>query len=148
MTINEIKKVLDETGCSYEIIEQDKPLLSVSDAESFYPVEKSAPTFVLQTENGLIGCITSMQNGRLDFKKLKTQFGFEKLKLADRKNVQKQTGYLAGCVPLDGLRIPCIFDKKLLCHDFVYGGTGNELLTLKINPNDLIKVNEIKGMFD
>ena len=148
MTINEIKKVLDETGCSYEIIEQDKPILSVSDAESFYPVEKSAPTFVLQTENGLIGCITSMQNGRLDFKKLKTQFGFEKLKLADRKNVQKQTGYLAGCVPLVGLRIPCIFDKKLLCHDFVYGGTGNELLTLKINPNDLIKVNEIKGMFD
>lgn len=70
MTINEIKKDLDEAGCSYEIIEQDKPILSVSDAESFYPVEKSAPTFVLQT------------------------------------------GYLAGCIPLVGLEIPCIFDKN------------------------------------
>ena len=148
MSITEIIKVLDESDCCYEIIEQDKPILSVSDAESFYPVEKSAPTFVLQTENGLIGCIASMQNGRLDFEKLKTQFGFEKLKLANRKNVQKQTGYLAGCIPLVGLGIPCIFDKKLLCHDFVFGGTGDELLTLKINPGDLIKVNEIIGMFE
>ena len=48
MTITEIKKVLDESSCCYEIIEQDKPILSVLDAERFYPVEKSAPTFVLQ----------------------------------------------------------------------------------------------------
>ena len=80
-------------------------------------------------------------------KKLKKQLGFEKLKIADRKKVEKQTGYPVGCIPLVGFGIPCVFDKKLLCHDFVYGGTGNELLTLKINPKDLLKVNEIKGMF-
>ena len=148
MTITEIKKVLDESSCCYEIIEQDKPILSVLDAERFYPVEKSAPTFVLQTENGLIGCITSIQNGRLDFEKLKTQLGFEKLKMADRKKVEKQTGYLIGCIPLVGLGIPYVFDKKLLCHDFVYGGTGDELSTLKIKPEDLIKVNQIQGMFE
>ena len=148
MAISEIKEVLDEANCCYEIIEQDKPILSALDAEGFYPVEKAAPTYVLQTENGLIGCITSMKNGRLDFEKLKTQLGFEKLKMADRKKVEKQTGNLIGCIPLVGLGIPCIFDKKLLCHDFVYGGTGDELLTLKINPKDLIKVNEIIGMFE
>ena len=148
MTISEIKEVLDEANCCYEIIEQDKPILSALDAEGFYPVEKAAPTYVLQTENGLIGCIISMQNGRLDFEKLKTKLGFKKLKMADRKKVEKQTGYLTGCIPLVGLGIPCVFDKKLLCHDFVYGGTGNELLTLKINPKDLLKVNEIKGMFE
>ena len=80
-------------------------------------------------------------------KKIKKQLGFEKLKIADRKKVEKQAGYPVGCIPLVGLGIPCVFDKKLLCHDFVYGGTGNELLTLKINPKDLLKVNEIKGMF-
>ena len=148
MTICEIKEVLDKANCRYEIIEQDKPILSVLDAEGYYPVEKAAPTYVLQTENGLIGCIASMQNGRLDFEKLKTKLGFEKLKMADRKKVEKQTGYLTGSIPLVGLGIPCVFDKKLLRHDFIFGGTGNELLTLKINPNDLIKVNEIKGMFD
>ena len=148
MTINKIKETLDAANANYKIIEQDKPILSAADAESFYPVEKSAPTFVLQTEQGLIGCITSMQNGRLNFERLKKQFGFEKLKMADRKKIEKQTGYVVGSVPLVGLALPCIFDKKLLCHDFVYGGTGDELLTLKIHPQDLLKVNEIIGIFE
>lgn len=148
MTVCELKEILNESNCRYEIIKQDKPILSVSDAESYYPIEKSAPTFVLQTENGLIGCITSMQNGRLDFEIIKTQLGFEKLKMADKKKVEKQIGYLTGCIPLAGLGIPSIFDRKLLVHDCVYGGTGDELLTLKINPNDLLKVNDIIGMFE
>ena len=131
MTISEIKEILDEANCCYEIIEQDKLILSALDAEGFYPVEKAAPAYILQTETGLIGCITSMQNGRLDFEKLKTKLGFKKLKMADRKKIEKQTGYLTGCIPLVGLGIPCVFDKKLLCHDFVYGGTGNALFTLK-----------------
>ena len=68
--------------------------------------------------------------------------------MADRKKVEKQTGYPTGCIPLVGLEIPYVFDRKLLCHDFVYGGTGNEFLTLKINPEDLIRVNSIKGLFE
>ena len=148
MTINELKAVLDAAECRYEVIQQDKPILSATDAEGIYPVEKSAPTFVLQSEQGLIGCIVSMQNGRLDFERLKAQFGFEKLKMADRKKIEKETGYSVGSVPLVALGLPIIFDKKLLYHDFVYGGTGNELLTLKIKPEDLIRVNEIIGAFE
>ena len=147
MTIDEMKALLDAAGCSYEIITQDKPILSALDAEGYYPVEKAAPTFVLQTENGLLGCITSMQNGRLDFEALKAQFGFAKLKMADRKKVEKQTGYATGSIPLVGLGLPCLFDQKLLGHDFVYGGTGDELVTLKIAPQDLLRVNEIRGTF-
>ena len=148
MTINELKAVLDAAECRYEVIQQDKPILSAIDAEGIYPVEKSAPTFVLHSEQGLIGCIVSMQNGRLDFERLKAQFGFEKLKMADRKKIEKETGYSVGAVPLVGLGLPLIFDKKLFCHNFVYGGTGNKFLTLKIKPKDLIKVNEIKGIFE
>ena len=133
---------------TFTIIQQDKPILSAMDAEGIYPVEKSAPTFVLHSEQGLIGCIVSMQNGRLDFERLKAQFGFEKLKMADRKKIEKETGYSVGSVPLVALGLPIIFDKKLLYHDFVYGGTGNELLTLKIKPEDLIRVNEIIGAFE
>ena len=148
MTINELKAVLDAAECRYEIIQQDKPILSATDAEGIYPIEKAAPTFVLQTEYGLIGCIVSMQNGRLDFEKLKTQLGFVKMKMADKKKIEKETGYSVGAVPLVGLGLPLIFDKKLFCHNFVYGGTGNKFLTLKIKPKDLIKVNEIKGIFE
>jgi len=148
MTINELKAVLDAAECRYEIIQQDRSILSATDAEGIYPTEKAAPTFVLQTEYGLIGCIVSMQNGRLDFEKLKAQFGFKKMKMADKKKIEKETGYSVGAVPLVGLGLPLILDKKLLCHDFVYGGTGNEFLTLKVKPDDLAKVNEIKGVFE
>ena len=148
MSTSKLRLVLDAAGCSYELIQQDKPILSAMDAEGIYPVEKSAPTFVLHSEQGLIGCIVSMQNGRLDFERLKAQFGFEKLKMADRKKIEKETGYSVGSVPLVALGLPIIFDKKLLYHDFVYGGTGNELLTLKIKPEDLIRVNEIIGAFE
>ena len=148
MDIKEIETYLKERNIQYEIIRQDKPILSALDAEGYYPVEKSAPTFVLQTENGLIGCITSIQNGRLDFEKMKLQFGYSKLKMADTKKIQSQTGYSVGSIPLVRLGLPCLFDKKLLEHDFVYGGTGNELLTLKIAPTELLKANEIIGMFE
>ena len=148
MDIKEIETYLKAKNIQYEIIRQDKPILSALDAEGYYPVEKSAPTFVLQTENGLIGCITSIQNGRLDFEKMKLQFGYSKLKMADRKKIQIQPGYSVGSIPLVGLGLPCLFDKKLLEHDFVYGGTGNELLTLKIAPTELLKANEIIGMFE
>ena len=69
-----IEDILKGQEIEYELIKQDKPIRSAMDAEGYYPVEKSAPTFVLETENGLIGCMVSLQNGRLDFDKLKEEF--------------------------------------------------------------------------
>ncbi len=70
---------------------EKQPNLSALDAEGYYPVEKSALTFVLQTENGLIGCMVSFQNGRLDFDKLKQVFSFRKMKISERKKIKIQT---------------------------------------------------------
>ena len=148
MTLVELKEALSKSDVRYELIRQDKPILSAKDAEGIYPFEKAAPTFILQTEQGLIGCITSVQNGRLDFEKLKKQFHFNRLKMADQKKIEKQTGYTAGSIPLVGLRLPCIFDHKLLSHDYVYGGSGDVFHTLKIAPHDLLKMNEIIGTFE
>ncbi len=148
MDIKEIEKFLTSGNIQHEVIHQEKSILSAMDAEGYYPVEKSAPAFVLQTENGLIGCMVSLQNGRLDFDKLKQVFGFSKLKMADRKKIKSQTGYDVGAIPLVGLHLPCIIDRKLFNHDFIYGGTGNDLFTLKIAPSELLKANEIIGMFD
>ena len=64
MLDSKIKNKLE--NIQYEIISQERPILSVSNAEGYYPIEKSAPTFILQTENGFVGCFTSFQNGRLD----------------------------------------------------------------------------------
>ena len=96
---------------------------------------------MLQTEDSLIGCITSLQNGRIDFDKMKARFGFDKLKMADRKKIKSQVGYDVGSIPPVDLGLPCLFDRKLLRHDVVNGGTEDELKTLKIALEALLKVN-------
>ena len=114
MDIKEIETYLKEKNIQYEIIRQDKPILSALDAEGYYPVEKSAPTFVLQTENGLIGCITSIQNGRLDFEKMKLQFGYSKLKMADRKRFKAKPDIALVQFPLSGWDFPVYLIKNCL----------------------------------
>lgn len=137
-----------EKGAAFELLKQETPILSAEDASAYYPVHKAAPAFVLQTENGLIACIASINSGKLDFGFLKKKFGFAKLKMADKKKIAAQTGYEVGAIPLVGLELPCIFDNELLKYDYIYGGTGDELVTLKIAPIDVIRLNDVTWTFN
>ena len=148
MTVKEIEVFLHENNADFELLKQDKPILSAADAAVYYPVEKAAPTFVLQTEDGLIGCFISANSGRLDFEALKQRFGYTKLKMADKKKIESQTEYEVGAIPLIGLGLPCLFDNSLLEYDYIYGGSGAELVTLKISPQDVVRLNKIIGTFN
>jgi len=143
VTLEELRELLDREQADYQLICQEKPIRSAQDAQGFYPVEQSAPTFILECDDGLVACIASVQRGRLDFEAMKKQLGYTKLKLADRKKIQRETGYQVGSVPLVGHRLPCIFDRRLFCYDYVYGGTGDELVTLKITPRDIERLNQV-----
>ena len=77
---------------------------------------------------------------------MKDSLGFSKFKLADKKKIQKATGYEPGMIPLVGLELDCIFDDFLLMWDYIYGGTGNELITLKIAPADIKRLNKVIGV--
>ena len=148
MTVEALYAFLRENGADFELLRQDKAILSAADAAAYYPAEKSAPAFILQTDDGLIGCIASVNSGRLDLEVLKQKFGYAKLKMADKKKTRNQTGYEAGSIPLIGLKLPCLFDNTLLKYDYIYGGTGNELVTLKIAPHNVISLNSIIGTFN
>ncbi len=141
--IKTLERHLSEAQADFQLIRQNKPIHTVQDAAEFYPIIQSAPTFILQNENGLLACIASINRGRLDFKAMKKQFGYTDLKMADREIIEKQTGYRAGAIPLIGHDLPCIFDDLLLKFDYVYGGTGDEFVTLKINPLDVKRLNNI-----
>lgn len=137
MTLPTLEALLRSEGADFELIRQDRPILTVQDAETYYPVEQSAPSFVLQANDGLVLCIASMRRGRLDFDAMKQAYGFTKLRMAAKERVERETGYPVGSIPLIGLELPCIFDDSLLCFDFIYGGSGDPLVTLKINPADV-----------
>lgn len=144
-TVEQLEELLRREGADFELIRQDAPILSARDAEPYYDVTRAAPTFVLQSERGLVACVFSANRGRIDFDAMKRAFGFEKLKMADRKKVQKQTGYEVGAIPLVGLELDCVFDSALLEFEYIYGGTGDPLTTLKIAPCDVKRLNRVIG---
>lgn len=143
MTPAALDLFLREKNASFSLIRQDTPIRTAQDGAKYFPPEKAAPTLVVQTERGLMSLIVSVQRGRLDLESIRAAAGLEKLKLADRKKVFRETGYEAGSIPLVGLDLPCIFDDRLLAFDFVYGGCGDELCTLKITPQDVKRLNPV-----
>lgn len=145
-SVQELEAVLRRAPADFELIRQEAPILSAADAAPYYDVRKAAPTFILQTEGGLIACTLSANRGRMDFEAMKERFGFAKLKMADRKKVLRETGYEVGTIPLVGHGLDCIFDDALLEYDYVYGGTGDALVTLKIAPGDVKALNRIIGV--
>ena len=80
---------------------------------------------------------------RQDVSSIKTVLGYDVKGLADPKVVKQATGYEAGRIPLVGHNLPILFDKQLTIHDFIYGGTGDEFHTLKIRPEDVIRLNNM-----
>ncbi len=79
---------------------------------------------------------------------MKIQLGYSKLKMASADKIEKQTGYKVGSIPIIGTNLPCIFDNRLLEFDYIYGGTGDELITLKINPHDVKRLNSVIHYLD
>lgn len=145
MDIKSLIELLRNQAIDFEIIEQNEPIVTLADAAKYFPIEKAVPSLVAQTEKGLVALFVSSSYGRINFSQLKDQFQFQKMKMADRKQIVTQTGYAAGAVPLVGLTIPCIMDKKLFQYDFVYGGTGDPMFTLKISPDSILSLNSVIG---
>ena len=143
LSITELENHLRNNNIVFEIIAHNSPILSTSDAAKYFDIEKAAPTFVMDTEQGLIACIISSRRGKIDLKTMGQALGFTKFKFADKEKIEKTIGYQTGIIPLVGHNLPCIFDNILFEHDYIYGGSGDELHTLKIAPGDIVRLNNV-----
>lgn len=143
LNLDELKDFLNTNKSDFEIIKHDKPIISVKDAAKYFDIEKAVPTFIMDTDLGLVALILKSKQGKIDFDNLKQILGFSKFKMANREKVKRETGYEAGSIPLVRHNLPCIFDESLLEYDYIYGGSGDKLHTLKIAPADVIRLNNI-----
>ena len=136
---------LDEKSIGYELIYTPEPILSVKDGVRILAIEagQTAPTLILNSDSGFYAAIVSGARGKLDFKLLAKLLGCQRVELATKKDVQAAIGFTPGQVPLTGHGLPCILDQILLKYDFVYGGTGQGAVTLKIKPQALYAVNRV-----
>ena len=142
-SVIELRGFLKRNNSDFEILAHDTPIISTQDAAKYFDIDKAVPTFIVDTEQGFVAFVISSKRGKIDFKTMKQSLGFSKLKMADREKVQEMTGYKAGSIPLIGHNLPCVFDDCLLDYDYIYGGSGDELHTLKIAPNDVMRLNNI-----
>ncbi len=141
--IDGLRDLLHRNNVVFEIIHNDNPIYSVNDAKGCYEIYQTAPVFIVKSDRGYFALILSGDRGRIDFDLVKTALQCNSVKLANKKDVFKVTSYEVGNVPLVGHNLPCILDTRLLRQPFVYGGVGNANYTLKIDPRDLDKINEI-----
>jgi Cys-tRNA(Pro)/Cys-tRNA(Cys) deacylase len=148
MEITELKQLLTDQNADFEILTHDKPIHSKQDALGYFKLEETAPTLILETENGYMALIISGERKKIDFRQLKKLTNCRKLQLANSDMIQETMNLKAGQVPLIGHRLPCIIDKKLFNYPFIYGGTGDLFHTLKIKPDDLVKANQVILKFD
>jgi len=139
-----LKAILEKYTYSYELLYNETSLKSAQEGADYFKIEigQTAPTLIIKTDIGFFAFIVSGSHGRIDFKDIAKIVSCKKVKLANPKEVEKM-GYIIGNIPLIGIPLPYILDKKLFEYPFIYGGSGVKNYTLKINPYTLVEMNQI-----
>lgn len=140
-----ITNLLAACPFDYEFINHPHPIKSVADGVKYFKIEagQTAPTLILNADDNFYALIFSGSHNRLDFPAIASVLGCNQVKLAKPEEVARITGFIIGSIPMIGHSIPCVLDNSLLNYSFVYGGTGNPLITLKISPLALSQLNNI-----
>ncbi|WP_141432092.1 aminoacyl-tRNA deacylase [Bacillus sp. 03113] len=148
--MEELQEILTKSKYTYEILQHKKPILSAEDGSEYFGIEigQTAPSLIVKTDIGFFYLIVSGNRGKINFERIAEILNCNKVKLASPKEVKKMTGFEVGSVPMIGLDLPCILDNRLFQYDFIYGGTGLPTITLKIEPQALIELNQVVATFD
>lgn len=140
-----VKSALESSGAEYELIHHEQHLRSAADGAAFFGIDpgQTAPTLIVETDHGYVSIIFSGSRSHLDFKQAAAIIGSAKFQLVKRNKLREITGFDAGDMPMVGLKLPVIFDKRLFQYSFVYGGSGLPDRTLKLSPNLLARLNNV-----
>jgi len=140
-----LQKILENCPFQYEMISHSKPIYSAQEGASFFGIQigQTAPALILKTEMGLLLMIASGDRGRIEFPKVAQMLDCRSIELAKKDEVKEATGFSVGSIPLIGIELPCIMDKRLFQYQFVYGGSGEPRYTLKIEPRAIAHFNKV-----
>lgn len=148
LTLQGLTAYLSRNAVDFWLIRQATPIICTHDAQQYFDLNLAAPALVVQADDELMLLITSAKRKKIDFAAIKSVIGITKLKLADKNQAEAVTGYKVGTIPLIGVDLPCIFDNMLLNFEYIYGGSGDEFYTLKIDPKAVKHLNNVRFTFD
>jgi len=143
--VDKLISILQKHDIDYEIIKHNKQINTAQEGADYFGIHigQTAPTLILTTEKGYYSLIISGDYGRVDLESIRKLLEVEQIKLAKPLEVEQVTGCKIGSIPLINQGLPTIFDRQLYRFSHIYGGTGVPQTTLKIQPKDLEKLNEI-----
>ena len=145
-----IEDILKNSGFPYELIHDGKPIRTAKEGAEHYKIDigQMAPALILYTPAGFYVLVISGERDRVDFKEIKQLLNCKNLRLATKEEVTLVTGFTVGSIPMFGIKLPHIIDNRLLKYPFVYGGSGIQDTTLKIDPHALFELNDVIATID
>jgi Cys-tRNA(Pro)/Cys-tRNA(Cys) deacylase len=143
MKLSAIESMLKKQCVDFEIIAHQKPIKSRKDALDLFKIEETAPTLILDSGVKMYALIINGSRKTIDFEAISKKLDCGKIALASSEKLLNELGMNPGEVAMVGHGLPCILDNKLFKNPYVYGGIGDAFKTLKINPADLKKVNDV-----
>ncbi len=143
--MNRITAFLQERQVPFELLTHERSIRSAKEGAEYFGIEpgQTAPALVLRSDGQYWLMIVSGDRGRVDFADVSRRLGRPGLKMASPQEVERITGFAAGAVPLVGISLPCIMDRRLSRYPHIYGGAGEPTSTLKISPADVEKLNQV-----
>ena len=137
-------RYLDDIGVQYVIKPHSQPVFTSEDAarERGVRLSQIVKTMVVKTsrDESVIALIPG--NRRLDLKQMGEVLGDKKLKLVDRAEVQKLTGYEVGAISPIGLRknFHMLLDKHILDEQFVDISSGRPDAGIELLSQELLRI--------
>ena len=143
-------RILDRNKINYELItyECDEFVDGLHTAEiTGAPVDKSYKTLVMQGKSKQYYVFVIQIANEVDLKAAARVVGEKSVEMIHVKDITAITGYVrGGCSPL-GMKkqSPTVIDSSAKQHDEIYISGGRIGTTIKLNPDDLLKV--INGQY-
>lgn len=136
---------LEGKDAEFEILKHSKTIKTAQEGADYFGVEigQTAPTLIFKTDIGNYALIIAGDYGRVDLTSLKDLLHVQEVRLANPKEVEQITGSSIGSVSLINPEIPTIIDREIYRFPYIYGGTGKPQTTLKIQPKDVERLNNV-----
>jgi Cys-tRNA(Pro) deacylase len=135
-------RVLDEAGVAYRLVHHGV----VSSAEEAAErrgirLEQLAKTLVVRVEEGSYVLVLIPGDQGMDYKRLRSHLGINRLTMPSPEEALEATGYARGTItPLGAGGWPVLIDEALAHHDEISLGAGIPEWAIHLHPTDLMAV--------